>query len=169
MLLLLCIKIFCARILDVSLGTIRTILTVKGKNVVASMIGFFEVSIWFTIVREALNTTETGLWVVIAYAGGFATGTFIGIFLSEHFIQGNFGVQVITEKKDEILSILREKGYGVSIIDIKGQIEENAKHMLFIEIDKKKFENLRNTIKKHDPKAFIVVNETKFVQNGYFK
>lgn len=41
--------------------------------------------------------------------------------------------------------------------------------MLFIEIDKKDISHLKNMIKKIDEKAFIVVNETKYVQNGYFK
>ena len=37
--LLLCIKIFLVRILDVSLGTVRTIMTVKNKNIIASILG----------------------------------------------------------------------------------------------------------------------------------
>jgi uncharacterized protein YebE (UPF0316 family) len=169
MLLILCIKIFLVRILDVSLGTVRTILIIKGKKVIASLTGFIEVAIWFAIVREALNTDQTGIWVIVAYAGGFAMGTYIGGVLSDRFIQGTFGVQVITEKKDEIIKVLRENGYGVSVIDVKGQNEDRPKYMLFIEINKKKFEHLRNTIKQLDSRAFIVVNETKYVQNGYFK
>ncbi len=168
-LLWLCLKIFFVRILDVSLGTIRTILTVKGKKAVASMTGFIEVAVWFTIVRQALNVAETSPWVVIAYAGGFATGTYIGGFLSERFIKGNFTVQVITEMKDEIIKVLRDEGYGVSVIDARGKDEEQPKYILFIQIHKEKFEKLRETIKKLDSKAFIVVNETKYVLNGFFK
>ena len=84
--LFLLIKIFVVRIIDVSLGTFRTILTVKGKRTYASAIGFIEVLIWFLIVREALNTDAGGIIVGIAYAGGFSTGTFIGGLLSEKFI-----------------------------------------------------------------------------------
>ena len=104
MLLLTCIKIFLVRILDVSLGTFRTILIVKGKKAIASIVGFIEVAIWFAIVREALNVSDASIWIIIAYAGGFATGTFIGSFLSEKFIEGNFGVQVITNVHDLIKS-----------------------------------------------------------------
>lgn len=168
MLLLTCIKIFLVRILDVSLGTFRTILIVKGKKAIASIVGFIEVAIWFAIVREALNVSDASIWIIIAYAGGFATGTFIGSFLSEKFIEGNFGVQVITNVYD-LIKILRDNGYGVSVMNIKGHDTEKEKYMLFIEINKKKFEHLRTMIKNYDPKAFIVVNETKYVQNGYFK
>ena len=169
-LLLLCIKVFCVRIFDVSLGTTRTIVMVKGKTVLASIIGFFEVLIWFLVVKEALNTDINSIWIAVAYAGGFATGTFVGGFLSNKFIKGTFGVQVILSKDDnKVVNTLRKEGYAVSVIDVKGQDETNEKYMLFIEIDKRKFEHLKKLIKQLDSKAFIVVNETRMVQNGYFK
>ena len=40
--------------------------------------------------------------------------------------------------------------------------------MLFIEIDSSKYKELTKLIKKLDKNAFIVVNETKYVHNGYF-
>ena len=73
-LLLLCIKIFCVRIIDVSLGTFRTIITVKGKSLYASIIGFIEIFVWFIIVREALNTDVDSIWIAISYSLGFSTG-----------------------------------------------------------------------------------------------
>ena len=76
--LILCIKIFFARIFDVTLGTVRTMFTVKGKRLIASLIGFIEVLIWFLVVREALNTESKSIFVAISYALGFATGTYIG-------------------------------------------------------------------------------------------
>lgn len=165
--ILLCFKIFFARILDVSLGTVRTIFTVKGKNLIASMIGFVEICIWFTIVREALNTDETSLWIMFSYAAGYATGTYIGGILSNKIIKTNFSVQVITGNV-ALAELLRGEGYAVSLIDIKGQ-EEKDKYMLFIEIRHKNLDHLKEFIRKNDDKAFIVVNETKYVQNGFIK
>ena len=168
--LILCIQIFLVRILDVSLGTIRTILTIKGKNVQASLVGFFEVLVWFIIVKEALNTDESSLWIAISYAGGFATGTYIGGIISDHFITGNLAVQVVTSSKnDEIIKMIRSHGYGVSVIDAKGTDKKDGKYMLFIEINKKRLSHLKNLIKTLDERAFVVVNETKLVENAYFK
>ena len=130
-LFLLCIKIFFARILDVSLGTFRTLLVVKGKRLIASTIGFIEITVWFLIVREALNTAETSLWVAFAYAGGFAAGTYLGGFISEKFIKGNFTVQVITENKDKLVKVLRDKGYGVSVINVKEKKKERKIYFIY--------------------------------------
>lgn len=169
-LFLLCLKIFFVRIIDVSLGTVRTLITVKGRTLLASMVGFIEIFVWFVIVKEALNTTETSLWIAIAYSLGFATGTYIGGYLSDRFIKGNFGVQVVTSNNNhKLIDVLRSEGYAVSVIDVKGQDKANEKYMLFIEIQKNNFEHLKRLIHSIDKKAFIVVNETKYVQNGYIK
>lgn len=168
-LFLTCLKIFCARILDVSLGTVRTIVTVKGERLFASLVGFVEVIIWYVIVKEVLNTPENSLWLGISYALGFAAGTYIGAYISERFISGNFGVQVITSNNSmALVYALREAGYAVSVIDVRGKNEGN-KHLLFIEINKKSFNHLNKLIKEIDKEAFVVVNETKFVLNGYIK
>lgn len=167
--LLLCLKIFFVRILDVSLGTIRTILLVKGRKFTAAFSSFIEVSIWFAIVREALNTTSNSIWIIIAYAGGFATGTIIGSIISEKFIKGTFSLQVITDNCSVLAEEIRKAGHAVSIIDVKGRDENVAKYMLFIEIDKKHFGEVQNLIRSIDERAFIVANDTQFVQNGFIK
>lgn len=168
-LLMLCIKIFCVRILDVSLGTVRMIVTVKGNKVMASLIGFIEVLIWFLIVKEALNTDETSIFIALSYAGGYATGTFIGGILSEKFISGTLSVQVILSSADhEIIDKIRDAGFAVSVVNVRGK-ENIEKYMLFIEIDKRKINKLKYLIKSLDSKAFVVVNETKMVENGFFK
>lgn len=166
---MLYLKIFLVRILDVSLGTIRMILSVKGKRTVSSIVGFIEVAIWFAIVKEALNTTGSNLWIIFAYAGGFGSGTYIGGLLSEKFIKGSFGVQIISNRNTKLVSALRESGYAVSVMDVKGKDEASEKHMLFVEVDRKYLAHLQNLVKSIDKKAFIVVTETKYVQNGYFK
>ena len=108
-LFILCLKVFFVRIIDVSMGTCRTIVTVKGKKLLASLIGFFEVFIWFIVVKEALNTNSTSIFIALSYAGGYATGTFIGSAVSEKLIKGNFGVQVITSKRDDELVAFLKK------------------------------------------------------------
>ena len=165
--LILCLKIFFVRIIDVSLGTARTIIMVRGKGLLASIIGFFEVFVWFLIVREALNTTESGLFIAISYSLGFATGTYIGSIFSEKFIESNLSIEVITEKK-ELADKIRKKNDGVSVLNVNGQ-EDVQKYMLMIEIKNRKLNNLKKLIDEFDKNAFMMIKETKLVQNGYFK
>lgn len=163
----MCIKIFCARLIDVSLGTFRTINTVKGKDLVAALIGLVEIIVWFLIVKEALNTNNNSIWIVISYAFGFSVGTYIGGKISKKFIKSNLEVQVILSSKDNrIVNKIRDEGYAVTAIEVNGS--KNEKYMLYIQIRNKSLEHLKNIIRKLDNRAFIVVNETKYVENGYF-
>ena len=166
--LLLCIKIFLVRILDVSLGTIRTIITIKGKALIASIVGFFEILVWFLIVKEALNTTNSSIFIAISYSLGFAAGTYIGSILSDKFIKGTLRVQIITSKY-EMIEKIRNENFAVSVVDVSGINEKNKKYMLLMEINKNNLNEIKKIVKKVDSNAFIVANETKYVVNGYFK
>lgn len=170
MFLLTCLKIFTARIIDVSLGTIRTVLFVKGKTIEPFLVAFFEVIIWFLVAKEALNTEGNLFFIAVSYAGGYATGTYIGSILSSKFIKGIVGVQVVINKdSDNLIKKLRSLGYAVSVIELKNDYEGKNKDMLYIQINNKKLKDLTKIIKDYDSSAFIVVNETKLVQNGLVK
>ena len=165
-----CIGIFMARACDVSLGTLRTVYTVKGKTMIAATIAFVEVFIWFMVAREALNTPLESIWIPICYSAGYATGTMIGTFISNKFVNGLICVQVITQKNNHrLIDAIREKGYGVSVVALKNDYDAVKKEMLFIEINKKSLKSLTELIKENDASAFVMINETKIVQNGLIK
>ena len=168
--LLLCLQVFFCRICDVSLGTVRTILTVRGKKTFSAVVGFFEVFIWFLIVRQALNSYAGGLWVAVAYAGGFAAGTFIGGFIAERFIGGIVGVQIVTSRKDDrLVEKIRQSGFAVSVLNINPSDYGDEKYMLIIEIKSENLKKLEKIVYCEDPSAFIIVRETKYAQNGFIK
>lgn len=164
----MCLKIFCARVVDVSLGTFRTINTVKGRDLIAALIGLVEVTVWFLIVKEALNTINNSFFIVVSYALGFSVGTYIGGKISKMFIKSNLEVQVILSNKDDsVVEKIRQNGYGVTAIEVIGT--KNKKYMLYIQIRDNSLEKLKRIVRTLDNKAFIVVNETKYVENGYFE
>lgn len=169
-LLLLCLKIFCARIIDVTLGTLRMVHTVKGKTLMAGIIAFFEVFIWFNIAREALNTGVNSIWIAIAYAGGYATGTILGTFISNKFINSLISVEVITTKATpENIEKIRLEGFGVSVLDTIDNLSKENSKLLFITLNSRHLDDLKRILKHIDKDAFIVINESKIVQNGFIK
>ncbi|MCA9319888.1 MAG: DUF2179 domain-containing protein, partial [Planctomycetes bacterium] len=77
---LLALVIFLARIGDVSIGTLRTILVFRGRSIPAAVLGFFEVLIWITAAGQVIRNLDAW-YLTIAYAGGFAMGNIVGIWL----------------------------------------------------------------------------------------
>ena len=157
------LEVFFGRILDVSIGSVRTIFLVKQKNLIACILAFIEIIIWFLIARQILTDKEINIFIVISYAAGYATGTYIGGIINKYLVSGTLTAMVITStEKRIILEALRESNYGVTVVPL----EEN-KNMLLIEVKKKNIKKLKSTIKKADRNAFIIVSETLNVENGY--
>ena len=167
---LVCLSIFMARIVDVSIGVVRTIVMVKGSTKRAAILAFFEVLVWYMAAREALNIQTTNGWIAISYAAGYATGTYIGSILSKWLVKGTMNVQVITEKgTKKNLDLLRRHGYAVSVLDMVDDYDGRSKKMFMIEVKNQKLKELTKIIRKFDTKAFITASETKLVENGFIK
>ena len=165
----ICLYVFFVKIIEVSLNTIVTILTVKNKQKIAMLLGFIDVLIWFMVIREALSINSNGMLLAFAFALGHAIGTYIGTILSNKLINGKILMQVVTNHiSNDMLDNIRNNGYAISKIDCFGK-NDSKKTMLFIELDSRKSNELQNIIKDIDSSAFIVINETKNVINGFFK
>lgn len=159
-LLLTCIKIFFARILDVSLNTIRTTFVIKGKTFIVALIAFIEITIWLLVARTAINV-ELNLWIVISYSGGYTMGTILGTTFINKFVKTNMELIVISTKIKNTKKI-KDKNFGVSILN-----KDKNKTILLIETNKKRLDELTTLLKKLDNEAFITIKETKTIINGY--
>ncbi len=100
--LILPLLIFLARIVDVSMDTIRLIFIARGFKKFAPLIGFFQVLVWIiTITRIMANLDNWTCYV--AYAAGFAAGNFTGMILEEKLALGVEMIRVITQRKADNL------------------------------------------------------------------
>ncbi len=168
--LILCLKIFFSRILDVSLGTLCTIFTVKGKSKTASLIGFVQIMIWFLAVRTAFSSDQGGILLALFYAGGYAVGTYVGGLLAKKLIKGTATVQIVSSSRDDtLINAIRDAGFAISVVNVNPSQFGGEKYMIFAEIDTKRIDELRSLIYSIDSKAFITVQESKFVYNGFIK
>lgn len=171
---LLCLKIFFCRIIDVSMASYRTVIMVKGKSKTASLIALVEGLIWFLVVREALNYTSENfletLYIALAYAGGFSVGTFVGSWIASKFNGGMVQVQIVmSSKNDEAVKEIQNAGYALTILTSNATTFSGEKYMLFSEIKQSKLNEFKELVHSLDEKAFIMVNETKYVYNGFIK
>lgn len=159
-LLFTCIKIFFARILDVSLNTIRTTYVIKGKTFIVALIAFVEITIWLLVARTAINV-KLNIWIVLSYSGGYTMGTILGTTFINKFVKTNMELIVISTKIKNTKKI-KDKNFGVSILN-----KDKNKTILLIETNKKRLDELTTLLKKLDNEAFITIKETKTIINGY--
>lgn len=166
--LALCAAVFLSRVVDVTLGTLRTVNVVRGKIPVAMAFGFCETFVWFIFAREALQSAS-GVVVALAYAGGYASGTMIGMLVARLISRSKLEIQVITSHHDpSIVEAIRMAGYGVTALDINTTRDGEARYMLLVSLDSRKQAAFQELMRHLDDKAFITVLETKAAYNGYF-
>lgn len=167
---LLYIIIFCAKIIEVSISTIRLVFISKGERVKGAILGFVEIMIWLIVVSSVLNNITEDPIKMLTYAAAFALGNYIGVTIESKIAVGLASIQVVVNEKDgEVLAdILREQGYGVTIIEGKGK-NESIKKLLFIQLKRKKIPEAVKLIKLHNPEAYITVNDIKSMLGGYIK
>ena len=121
------------------------------------------------MVREALRSDMNGMLIGLSYAAGYASGTFIGCFISDRFISRKMTVMVVTSRQDPaMLHAIRESGYALSAVDVLASEFSAGRYLLIMEVDSRRMKELRDLLNRLDEKAFITVNESKSVYNGYF-
>ncbi len=72
--------IFFARIIDVSLGTVRMILTVRGERYIAAAIGFFEIMVYVVALGKVIGSLDEPVRLIL-YCLGFAAGVIVGTWV----------------------------------------------------------------------------------------
>ncbi len=164
-LLILPLLVFLARIIDVSIGTLRIIFVSKGLKNFAAILGFFESLIWLlavTQVMQNLNSWQT----YVAFALGFAAGNYVGVALEERIAIGNMLIRVITRKEaDELVNVLWQAGYGVTSVDALG--ESGPVKLIFTIAKRKNLAKILAIIKKYNPNAFYTIEDMRFVNETY--
>ncbi|MDZ7718999.1 MAG: DUF2179 domain-containing protein [Balneolaceae bacterium] len=153
--------IFFARILDVSLGTLRIMFVSKGMRGKATILGFVEVLIWIVIVAQIFQNLDNWLNYV-AFAGGFATGTYIGMYIEERMKMGVQIFRIIVGEESEILfEKLKEANFRVTTIDGTGKY--GPVKVLFTVAKRKRWHDLAEIVSRYAPNAFYSVEDVKHV------
>jgi len=167
---LLYLIIFFAKIIEVSISTVRIVYINKGEKVKGAALGFIEILIWLVVVSSVLNNITEDPIKVFIYAIAFSLGNFFGVTIESKIAVGLSSIQVVVGQEGGAIlaDILREQGYGVTIIEGKGK-NESIKNLLFIQLKRKKIPEATRLIKEHNPEAFITVNEIKTMFGGYIK
>ena len=160
------VLIFCARVCDMSLDTIRVIFMSKGIKYLPAVIGFFEVIIWLVAIGQVMNNL-TNIVCYVAYGAGFAAGTVVGMAIEEKISLGLVSVRTITKEDPcELMLFLRSHNYGVTSVD--GEGGTGKVKMVFTIIKRQDLAHVVGIIKQFHPNAFYSVEEVKSVAEGVF-
>jgi len=157
------VLIMMARVVDVSLDTIRVIMVAKGYRNLAPFAGFFQSLIWLITITRIMANLDNW-FTYIGYALGFGLGTYVGMILEGKLALGHELVRVITKKgADDLINGLRERGYRVTTVPGMGR--EGEVGVLYVIIRRKVLRDVVGVIQEFNPNAFYTIEDMRFVSN----
>ena len=165
-LILLPLLIFISRICDVTLGTIRIIFVSRGVKILAAVLGFFEVLIWLIAIGRVMQNL-TNVANYIAYAGGFAMGNFVGIYIESKLAMGILSIRIVTAKDaTALIDYLKSEDFGVTSVAARGVSGEVR--IVFTIIRRRELQDTLEIIRKFNPQAFIAIEDVRSVSGDIF-
>ncbi|HKG93392.1 MAG TPA: DUF5698 domain-containing protein [Gemmatimonadaceae bacterium] len=156
--------IFCFRVVDVSCDTMRVLMAMRGRRGIAAVLGFVQAMVWIFAVGQAIKHLDSA-WHILGYAGGFATGTFVGITIERAVAFGMSTVRVVSRHGGvEIAEALRERGYGVT--ELAGFGREGGVEIINCVVHRSHLDEVLSIIDRWDSSAFVTVEEPTILRGG---
>ncbi len=154
---------------QVLIGTIRTIMMIKGKKVFAMIVGFFEAAIGLTnSILVVSNAVKSGinLFIILFYSVGFALGLFLGMIISQKISKDILSIQIITKYPDSAIEdLLRSNGFGVTCY--KGSGKDGNLKVLNVICKKTTLEQLKKLVYSIDRKAMLASHTIEGLSGGF--
>ena len=147
------------------MATTRTLLAMRNARVAVPIIGFFEVLIWIFAVGSAIRNLDS-TWHVLGYAGGFAVGNVVGLWLEEKLAMGLATIQIISRFGGvELAEALRDRGFGVT--EFVGQGREGKVEVVYSVVRRRQIDLVLDEVDRWDPDAFVSVEEPRTIRRGW--
>jgi len=158
--------IFGLRVLGIAISTLSTLMTVQGRKFYAVAAGFFS-SLVYVIAIGKVVTNLNNVWNILAYAGGFAGGTLVGMMLDQRLAIGFAEVRFIsTDDGHGLANALREAGFGVT--ELQGHGRESTVEVIAVLCPRKEMKRVLEIGRRVDEDAIVTVTEPRSVERGYW-
>lgn len=162
------ILIFCARIVDVSCGTVRILFLVRGRRVLAALIGFVEVMVYLTALGYVLGGgREMNILQMVVYCSGFSAGNFIGSLVEERLLNAYVLLELImdrTPETKEMIENIRRDGYGATVIYGRGR--DGVRTIVKVICRRS---DISVIVAHTHNRGFICITDVKGCSGGYFR
>lgn len=166
--ILVCLLVCAAKIVEITIQSLKTCMMVKGQRLKAAGLGFIECTIWGLVISTLIGTLGDNLLLLVFYCAGYATGLFLGSTLESKIALGTSNLELIAsdESTAKITAYLKENGRGYTVFE--GQGSKEKMNMIFVVLPRKETPRVLKEIRKScDGKVFVAVSEVSKYAGGY--
>lgn len=157
--------IFVAKLCEVTIATIRTVLTARGNRLVASLIAIVEITLWLVVTSTVLLGISADPFKAVAYGLAFVAGIYLGILVEDKLALGLAQIEIIAEFESakHITNALRERGYGATTFDCAGL--DGKKLSIELKVLRKDIPVTIDLLKEQDVQ-FVTITDIRKVSVG---
>ena len=166
--ILVCLLVCAAKIVEITIQSLKTCMMVKGQRLKAAGLGFVECTIWGLVISTLIGTLGDNLLLLVFYCIGYATGLFLGSTMESKIALGTSNLELIAsdESTAKITAYLKEKDRGYTVFEGHGSKEKM--NMIFVVLPRKETPRVLKEIRKScDNKVFVAVSEVSKYAGGY--
>lgn len=163
-----CFIVCAAKIIEISIQSLKTCMMVKGQRLKAAGLGFIECMIWGLVISTIIGTLGDNIFLLLFYCVGYATGLFLGSTIENKIALGTSNLELIAndDSTKKITEYLKEKNKGYTVFEGRGSTDKM--NMIFIVIPRKETSKMLKEIRKIcDNKVFVVASEVSKYAGGY--
>ncbi len=159
------VLVFFLRLTDVTLGTMRILMTVRGRKLLAALLGFVEVTIFVVAISQVIRDAGN-VWYVLGYSAGFAASTLVGMTIEERVALSYTIVRAIcSDLGNAVAESLRKSGFDVTQMAGKGL--RGPVEILEVVVRRSELPAVPQIVDHADRKAFFTVEEARRVYRGW--
>ena len=163
-----CFIVFFAKIIEITVQSLKTCMMVRGQRIKAACLGFIECAIWGLVISTIIATLGDNMLLLLFYCLGYASGLFIGTTLESKIALGTSNLQLIAndENTQIIIEYLRKNSRGYTVFD--GHGSKDKMNMILIILPRRDSLAVLKEIRKMcQNNVFVVASEVSKYAGGY--
>ena len=95
-----CFLVCAAKIVEITIQSLKTCMMVKGQRLKAAGLGFIECIIWGLVISTIIGTLGDNYLLLVFYCFGYATGLFLGSTIENKIALGTSNLQLIANDEN---------------------------------------------------------------------
>ncbi len=163
-----CLIVCLAKIIEISIQSLKTCMMVKGERLKAAGLGFVECTIWGLVISTIISTLGDNLFLLFFYCMGYAAGLFLGATIESKIALGTSNLEIIAsdDSTKKITAYLKEHNLGYTVFAGHGSTDKM--NMIFIVLARKEAPGVLKELRRVcDNKLFVAVSEVSKYAGGY--
>ena len=161
------LTIFSLRVVDMSIGTLRIMVSMRGNKLLTWVLGFFQSVIFVLAITSVISNLDSVLNIV-SYAAGYASGGVVGMWLEGKLAIGYTHVQITSSRRGAVLAEkLRNEGFAVTEISARGK--DGMVSMLSCNVRRKRASLVEKIVREADEDAFVTSEDVRPIRRGFWR